>query len=383
MSSQLGAISSVNSLIGKVFTQPKGDLAGRLNSRITVAILAVSAGLLLTTHYWGEPVSCWTPAEFTKIWSDFVNQYCYVHGTYFSNLDEPLDFNEGHRQRVFIDYYQWIPYVLAVQAIFFYIPRFVWKTLSGFSGYDLPASVQYVDMLWHQIKASNFQDRMETLERRAAVYLWDGIRLSKRRNRGQLAFHYLLYTIVQAANATLMFWWLNHVIDSPMYAWSGPSILVDLYNGLDWKETGHFPRITHCDFSRRKVSAVHTETVLCVLTLNFYYEKLLLFLWFWMLFVSAVSWVNCLEWARIMCVPQASKAKLQSFLAVHAGSSVYLERFFRALGPDGIFILHQIALNVGDLPTSYLTLAMYNAIEQSESDSGRHLLAAEKGTKAV
>jgi len=76
----------------------------------------------------------------------------------------------------------------------------------------------------------------------------------------------------------------------------------------------------------------------------------LLFLWFWMLFVSVVSWCNCLAWTRIMFFPRASKAKLKSFFACHE-KQVYLEKFFHALGPDGIFILHQIAMNVGDLPT--------------------------------
>lgn len=76
---------------------------------------------------------------------------------------------------------------------------------------------------------------MQTLESHAAVFLWDGIKLSKRRNRGLLSFHYLLYTLIQAANATLMFIWLNHTINSPIYSWSGPSILVDLFNGLDWQ----------------------------------------------------------------------------------------------------------------------------------------------------
>lgn len=91
--------------------------------------------------------------------------------------------------------------------------------------------------------------------------------------------------------------------------------------------------------------------MLCVLTLNIYYEKLLLFLWFWMLFVLTISWFNCISWLKIMCVSSASKEKLKSFLTVHAGSSIYLDRFYRALGNDGIFILHQISLNIGDLPT--------------------------------
>jgi hypothetical protein len=99
-----------------------------------VAILAVSAGLLLSTHFWGDPITCWTPAEFPKIWSDFVNQFCFVEGTYFSDMKSQLDYNEETRKRQFINYYQWVPYVLALQAFFFYMPRFVWKILSSFSG---------------------------------------------------------------------------------------------------------------------------------------------------------------------------------------------------------------------------------------------------------
>jgi len=29
--------------------------------------------------------------------------------------------------------------------------------------------------------------------------------------------------------------WLNALVGSPMYSWRGPSILVDLLNGLDWQ----------------------------------------------------------------------------------------------------------------------------------------------------
>lgn len=382
MTSQLGAINSINNLIGKVFTQPKGDFAGRLNSRITVSILGLSAGLLLTTHFWGDPITCWIPAEFPKIWADFVDQYCFVHGTYWAHLGEPLEYDKEIRQRVFIDYYQWVPYVLAVQALFFYIPRFIWRALSKFSGFDLPGSVQYIDHVWNQIRNSHFQNRVETFERQAGPYLWDGIRLSRRQNRGQLALYYVLYTLIQAANATAMFLWLNAVIDSPIYSWNGPSILMDLLHGLDWQETGNFPRITHCDFAKRKPASVQIETVMCVLTLNIYYEKLLIFLWFWFLFVSLVSWANFFNWAKILCFPSSSKLRLQAFLALHSGSAVFLDRFIRALGSDGVFILHQISLNIGELPASYLTLAMYNLMDTGNGENeSRHLL--EKSPKSV
>jgi hypothetical protein len=79
--------------------------------------------------------------------------------------------------------------------------------MSKFSGFDLPGSVQYIDHVWNQIRNSHFQsfleltgiskhfmfaDRVETFERQAGPYLWDGIRLSRRQNRGQLALYYVL-----------------------------------------------------------------------------------------------------------------------------------------------------------------------------------------------
>jgi len=96
--------------------------------------------------------------------------------------------------------------------------------------------------------------------------------------------------------------------------------------------TGHFPRVTHCDFSQRKASsfnvrfdvtpkkrtsmqiypiinliyANHTaqlESVLCVLTLNVYYEKIFLFLWFWLLMVAIVCLSSTLYWAYIFLLP--------------------------------------------------------------------------------
>ena len=39
-------------------------------------------------------------------------------------------------------------------------------------------------------------------------------------------------------------------------------ILRDLASGFDWKHTGHFPRVTHCDFSQRKSGSFNVGRVL-------------------------------------------------------------------------------------------------------------------------
>ncbi|KAI6233888.1 Innexin [Aphelenchoides fujianensis] len=408
MSAHMGAISSVSALINKVFTQPKGDLAGRLNSRITVAILAVSAGLLLSTHFWGDPITCWTPAEFPKIWTDFVNQFCYVEGTYYSDMKLPLEYSEEHRQRNFINYYQWVrsalwglfegdcrcPTSSPLQAFFFYMPRFVWKSLSSFSGFDLSGCIQYVDAIWHQVRASNFQGRMDVLEKQAAVYVWDGIRLARRHHRGQMVAYYVFYTVIQTCNAFLMFYLLNELIDSPLYSFSGPSVIADLLQGRSWQETGHFPRITHCDIPRRMLAATPKQTVNCALTLNIYYEKLLLFLWFWMFFVCVVSGANCVSWLMTMCMPERSQRRLRSYLTVHKGS-LYLGELHASVGRRrGLHfasdrVEHRRSTGqVGGcwaegenvLDSSYLSLALYNVVIEFDQETRRLI---ERETKEV
>ena len=156
-----------------------------------------------------------------------------------------------------------------------------------------------------------------------------------------------------------------------------------LTKNFNLQETGHFPRITHCDFQRRKPGSVQWDTVLCVLTLNIYYEKILLFLWFWMLAVSMISTAHFFYWMVQCCFSNAYVIKLlRSFLLIHS-KTTYVDKFFKIIGRDGMFILHQIALNIGDLPASYLALAMLNIVEDLEKHGEDASLIIEKGPKSV
>ncbi|KJH48425.1 Innexin [Dictyocaulus viviparus] len=369
MSSQVGAINSVSVLISRVFRQPKGDFADRLNSRITVCLLSLSSVLLLSSHFMGDPITCWTPAQFTKQWSDFVNQYCYVHGTYFVPLNESLSFLDSERRRIPINYYQWVPYILAVQAFLFYMPRFIWKSLIAVSGYDLAGAIQYVDGFWNTVKSNDntFKERIAAFEGRASAYIWDGLRLARNKGSQDMALYYAISTMLQSLNAWIQWYWLNSLIQSPLYTLWGPSLVYDLLRGDDWQVTGHFPRVTHCDFNRRRPASVQLDTVLCVLTLNIYYEKLFIFLWFWLLFVAIVSIINSIYW--ILCLFISTKARriITDYLATDPNTQpgrLSTEQFFMLLGKDGLFVLQQMSLNLGDIPASYLSIAMRNIGER-------------------
>ncbi|CAB3406206.1 unnamed protein product [Caenorhabditis bovis] len=363
MASQVGAITSVNALISRVFVQPKGDLTDRLNSRITVCILAVSSVLMMSTHFFGDPITCWTPAQFTKQWVDFVNQYCYVHGTYFAPFTEQLSFEDDERKKATIQYYQWVPYILAVQAVFFYLPRFMWKSMIAYSGYDLAGAVKYVDRFWNSIRDQDaaFKTRLARFEGQAAVYIWEGLRLARMKRSRDMALFYTLATVIQFINAWIQFYIINSLLDSPTYTFWGPGLLSDILQGNDWQTTGHFPRVVHCDFNRRRTASVQLDTVLCVLTYNIYYEKLLLFLWFWFAVVAIWSTINSMAWIYRLCSTVKTQKMIENYLGTApVKAPVSDEVFFRALGTDGMFVMQQMALNLGDIPASYLTIAMRN-----------------------
>ncbi|VDO31760.1 unnamed protein product [Haemonchus placei] len=366
--------------------------------------MALSSVLLMSSHFMGDPITCWTPAQFTKQWADFVNQYCYVHGTYFVSLNESLPFNESERRKIPINYYQWVPYILAVQAFLFYMPRFIWKSLISVTGYDLAGAIQYVDIFSSNRGYDYFNKiiylfMIAAFEGRASAYIWDGLRLARNKNSRDMALYYTVSTVIQTLNAcwrfqklrTLsfsfyqsFFQWLclNALLQSPLYTLWGPALVHDLIRGDDWQVTGHFPRITHCDFNRRRPASVQLDTVLCVLSLNIYYEKLFIFLWFWLLFVAIVSTSNSIYWIGSLCVSTKARRIVSMYLATDPSkdsSGLSTEKFFKVLGPDGLFVLQQMALNLGDIPASYLSIAMRNVGERwIEEDQDHNMIVDEK-----
>jgi hypothetical protein len=65
--------------------------------------------------------------------------------------------------------------------------------------------------------------------------------------------------VAHLLNAVLQWIWLNEFLRSTRYPYWGFQILRDLYIGYDWQATGHFPRVTHCDFSQRKASSFNVS----------------------------------------------------------------------------------------------------------------------------
>lgn len=59
---------------------------------------------------------------------------------------------------------------------------------------------------------------------------------------------YLFTKLLYVGNVVLQFVILNAFL-GPQYTFWGFGILNDIFNGREWQESGHFPRVTLCDFN--------------------------------------------------------------------------------------------------------------------------------------
>jgi innexin len=118
------------------------DFADRLSYRYTSAIFVLFAIVVSTKQYVGEPISCWVPAHFTGNHEEYANNYCWIRNTYYLPYEEYIPKEHESDKRNNIPYYQWIPIILLVQALLFYMPILFWRGLNSHSGIDVSNIVE-------------------------------------------------------------------------------------------------------------------------------------------------------------------------------------------------------------------------------------------------
>lgn len=100
------------------------DATDRLSSHYTVAVfiaftITVSARVAFT-----NVITCWSDKHFTGAHVKYANAFCWVKNTYYLPFEDDIP-AEGE-PRDHIPYYQWVPFILVVQALGFYAPSVVW-----------------------------------------------------------------------------------------------------------------------------------------------------------------------------------------------------------------------------------------------------------------
>jgi innexin len=311
-------------------------------------------------------------------------------------MDEHLTNTLPDRRSRVLKYYQWVPFILLFQAFLFYVPRLMWRALSTKSGLNIANLVQAGRSYQSSEK---FQDRDKVM-----LYMIKSIdqySYTRRKRKGgsskkcdcdiqqlcftdascccsgsnsgsggsgggqtpiggsYLVFLYFFIKLVYLSNSLGQLFLLNILLGHKNFHLYGLEIIQNIMQGKDASDSVYFPRVTMCDFKVRDVAQVHTYTVQCVLPINLFNEKVFMFVWFWLAFVSFVNFYDLIAWV-MRCFFSNVRYQYVKYRIELMQQESHLRKFickdfvFRYLQQDGCLVLRLVAMNSSDLVASEL-----------------------------
>ncbi|KAL3314870.1 Innexin inx3 [Cichlidogyrus casuarinus] len=537
------------------------------NSHVQILLDYINKGETTNLSCVGKPIQCWTPQEFTRSWEEYAENYCWVSSTFFiRNKDSKSQTNWGtgisYQQRVHmvldrqgnskkslgspdydsnqvpavknddrayemnleisVNYYQWAPILLAIQALLFYIPCLVWRLFQGKSGFHLKRIMQlsaeasnaipdstgsteppppkqrapagsgaasaptktlvppkpFTIHEWHSNNKSvkslaryldaclqrqiDFREARSRLDHQLYAEIQQSstndhsnhsLQRSKHSNRkhlpkprganllsilcccclfqkcfrlfsrclsrprtasknqkdSELAFEdldseylrgpvccyssgnylvglYFIMKILYIANV-LGQMYLMELYTGVRYDFYGLRVLYDLAHGVEWRESGHFPRVTFCEFEAVKLSFNHKYVLQCVLPMNMFLEKIYIFLWLWFLLIGIITLCSVLYWSSNLLTRRCRIVwiykQLTSLPIQNRNFSMIINFVENYLGLDGTFLLQLISNNHGSIIVADVIGELYLIYEQRTKPSPPPVVPARSNSRVM
>nr|BAE78814.1 innexin5 [Dugesia japonica] len=369
--------------IGQLFRVPYGgegvDFVDQLNYQFTSGLLIVFIIIIGIRQYVGKPIQCWVPQEFTRSWEEYAENVCWVQNTYFLLPHEDVPNNEYELSKVrYISYYQWVAIVLAGQAVMSWVPHLIWRVWS-----------RRVPILLRSAREASFPDR--EIRRKAisclVAALEEQTESGARFRKIKGIFGKCLGGVNPTARVTLLFIFVrllfiaNNIGQIFMMkkfigtneTTFGITVFRDLLDGNEGQISATFPRVTYCTIKVRKMGQVKpgSYTLQCVLPINYFVEKVYVFLWFWFIILSILTTLNTVQWTLNVCVPlrrvQFIRQYLKALKVITSTDERDCVRFVRKnLGCDGIFLLQSVSRISSDLIALDVTGTLWNNYKRAK-----------------
>ncbi|CAJ0578357.1 unnamed protein product, partial [Mesorhabditis spiculigera] len=334
------------SFINALSLRGDDDFVDRLNYYYTPIMLSIACLVISAKQYGGTPIECWVNPHSRESMEEYIESYCWIQNTYWVPMYENIPDDHTAREERQIGYYQWVPFILIAEALMFSLPCIFWRLLSWQSGLNIQHLINAACDIQAIVDHSQREKAIESL---SASFIdtidlqGSGRDVVPRSLLGRMkcnrlfSGHYVsvLYVVTKALyalNIALQFAILNACLKNDQFVLFGFQVLNDLIAGKPWTETGHFPRVTLCDFEVRYLANLNRYTVQCALLINIINEK------------SA-------DKRKEMKFVEPNKVQpADRIFSVIPFAPQLLDRFVgEFLRADGVFILRMMANHAGDL----------------------------------
>lgn len=333
--------------------QTVADSVDNLNYFVTSYLLAFFAFTISCKQYFGSPIQCWTPPEFRGGWEKYAENYCFIANSYHVPMDQELPEDINDRQD-HISYYRWVPIMLALQAIFFYLPNYLWNIFHKNTAINPRAFLRES----RRVKPLCGENREKEVAKLASYFMETvssfgsrhrNYKHAEQRSGYNAMYLYLFTKALYVANIIGQIAVVNHFLGGDYLGW-GINTANNVLHGEPWQESPIFPRVIYCDFQVRRLANIQRHSVQCVIMMNMINEKLYLFLFFWFFAVLAVTILNFVYYFMMMMIP-ALRYRMVLFNIdneKNVGKRREMSRFvYECLHPDGILLLQFVREHCG------------------------------------
>lgn len=288
------------------------DQCGRLNSTWTVAILLLFSLLTFYLHIGYNPVTCWTPRQFTAHDVAYVHKLCWDSQHYV--LDENNSFSLREEFTLLKSNYRWIPLILLIQALLFKLPDVISTVGQGLVGFRMTKILG----LTEGYASLNMADRSQ-MGRQVGRYVksWIDSTVLKGCPWGLLTLLVLFTKFLYFINVITQLSVMNSVLTSQNESSFGSQLANDISSNetSSWRiDDPVFRKIFFCDFGIRALQNVQRFTVQCYLSNATYYEMMFGFLWLWMVVVTVVTALSGVVHLLVVLVPIFRKRYIKRYL---------------------------------------------------------------------
>lgn len=338
----LPVLSSLRGLL-KIQSISIDSNVDRLHYKVTVIVLLAFSILITSGQFFGEPMNC----DFPDYPYHSLNTYCYIHSTFLgkqaltdrgngriqTHLRSPGRLEEN--QKNYYGYYQWVFIVLFLQAVSYYIPRFIWKSWEGgrirmLAG-GLADPVLSKDCIRENTKplVDYFSTRLHS--------------------HNAYATKYFIYESLYFANTLIQIFGMNSFFGEDFQYYGINVVFHQQFGGNRPNPMERvFPTIATCIYEKYGPSGgMENKDGICVMAQNSVNSKIYVFLWFWFHILALLSALQIIY--RIV-LALAPSLRLRSFRSSNGlNSAQEVDAVFRKLWVGDWFLLRMLQQNMNPL----------------------------------
>lgn len=344
----------------------------RIHWFVTSMILVISSIIVSARQYFGNPIEC---IHTDKIPPNIINTYCWIHSTFTlpdalakkigSEVPFPGIDNSGQSngERSYHSYYQWVCFVLFIQAIFFYTPHYLWKVWEGGLMKTVVMGLK-IAILTEEERGKKKQILLDYLVRHM-------------RTHRMYVFRYFFCEFLCLVNVVGQLYFMNHFVNGEFMD-LGVRVLNQSISDQEQRQDPLvfvFPRMTKCTFRRFGVSGdVQSYDALCILPQNIINEKIYIILWFWFMFLAVMCGLVVIYRMFIAIFPVFRPFFLHARCRIASRHEINI--VLRKTNIGDWFLLYMLGKNVDPVMFKEIVSEMAKKVEPPVSDMNNKTTAA-------